>query len=31
VLDGAHSIDDAVNGFLAGSLTLTADRVCLCH
>src|SRR5271165_4755965 len=30
VLDGAHSIDDAVNRFLAGSLKLTADRVCLC-
>jgi predicted Fe-Mo cluster-binding NifX family protein len=31
VLDGAHSIDDAVNGFLAGSLKLSGDRVCLCH
>jgi predicted Fe-Mo cluster-binding NifX family protein len=31
VLDGAHSIDDAVNGFLAGDLKLSADRVCLCH
>jgi predicted Fe-Mo cluster-binding NifX family protein len=31
VLDGAHSIDDAVNGFLAGSLKLSADRICLCH
>jgi predicted Fe-Mo cluster-binding NifX family protein len=31
VLDGAHSIDDAVNGFLAGSLKLSGDRVCLCR
>ena len=31
VLDGAHSIDDAVNRFLAGSLKLSGDRVCLCH
>jgi predicted Fe-Mo cluster-binding NifX family protein len=31
VLEGTHSIDDAVNGFLAGSLKLSGDRVCLCH
>jgi predicted Fe-Mo cluster-binding NifX family protein len=31
VLDGPHSIDDAVNGFLAGSLKLTGERVCLCQ
>ena len=31
VLDGARSIDDAVNGFLAGSLKLSAGRVCLCN
>lgn len=30
VLDGPHSIDEAVNGFLAGSLALSSDRVCLC-
>jgi len=31
VLGAPHSINEAVNGFLAGSLSLTADRVCLCH
>jgi predicted Fe-Mo cluster-binding NifX family protein len=31
VLDGQHSIDEAVNGFLAGSLRLTSERACLCH
>src|SRR5271165_6453767 len=31
VLDGPHSIDEAVNGFLAGSLSFTNERVCLCH
>jgi predicted Fe-Mo cluster-binding NifX family protein len=31
VLAAPHSIDDAVNGFLAGSLTLSAERVCLCR
>jgi hypothetical protein len=30
VLDGPHSIDEAVNGFLAGNLALSSDRVCLC-
>ena len=31
VLDGPHSIDEAVNRFLAESLSLTGERVCLCH
>jgi len=31
VLGEPHSIDEAVNRFLAGSLSLTAERVCLCH
>ena len=31
VLDEPHSIDEAVNGFLAGSLSLSNERVCLCH
>ena len=31
VIDGPHSIDEAVNRFLSGSLTLSAERVCLCH
>jgi predicted Fe-Mo cluster-binding NifX family protein len=31
VLEGPHSIDEAVNGFLAGSLKLSGERVCLCH
>jgi predicted Fe-Mo cluster-binding NifX family protein len=26
-----HSIDDAVALYLAGNLTTTTDRVCLCH
>jgi predicted Fe-Mo cluster-binding NifX family protein len=29
VLEGPHSIDDAVNRFLAGSLKLGGERVCL--
>ena len=31
VLGEPHSIDDAVNRFLAGNLSLTAERVCLCR
>jgi predicted Fe-Mo cluster-binding NifX family protein len=31
VLGGPHSIDEAVNRFLAGSLSLSGERVCLCH
>ena len=31
VIAGGQSIDDAVNQFLAGSLALSAERVCLCH
>jgi predicted Fe-Mo cluster-binding NifX family protein len=31
VLSGPHSIDEAVNGFLAGSLSLSGDRACLCQ
>jgi predicted Fe-Mo cluster-binding NifX family protein len=31
VIAGPQSIDDAVNRFLAGSLTLSGERVCLCH
>jgi predicted Fe-Mo cluster-binding NifX family protein len=31
VIGGPHSIDEAVSGFLAGSLSLTGERVCLCH
>ena len=31
VLGEPHSIDEAVNGFLAGNLSLSSDRVCLCH
>jgi predicted Fe-Mo cluster-binding NifX family protein len=31
VLDEPRSIDDAVNGFLAGSLRFTGERVCLCR
>ena len=31
VLGSPHSIDEAVNRFLAGSLSLTDERVCLCH
>lgn len=31
VLAEPRSIDDAVNGFIAGTLSLTNERVCLCH
>jgi predicted Fe-Mo cluster-binding NifX family protein len=31
VLNGPHSIDEAVNGFLAGNLRVTGDRVSLCN
>lgn len=31
VVSAPHSIDEAVNGFLAGRLTLSEDRVCLCR
>ena len=31
VLGGPHSIDEAVNRLLAGSLSLSGERVCLCH
>jgi predicted Fe-Mo cluster-binding NifX family protein len=31
VIPGQGSIDDAVNGYLAGTLTVTDERVCLCH
>ena len=31
VVTGPHSIDQAVNQFLAGSLPLSDERVCLCH
>jgi predicted Fe-Mo cluster-binding NifX family protein len=30
ILDGPHSIDEAVNRFLAGSLSLTNEGACLC-
>ena|SRR5580698_1904598 len=30
ILDGPHSIDEAVNRFLAGSLSLTGEGACLC-
>jgi len=30
VLSAPQSISEAVNGFLAGNLSLTGDRVCLC-
>ena len=30
VLEAPHSIDEAVNRFLAGSLSLSNQRVCLC-
>ena len=30
VLEAPHSIDEAVNRFLAGSLSLSTQRVCLC-
>ena len=31
VVAAPRSIDETVNQFLAGELTLTNDRVCLCH
>jgi predicted Fe-Mo cluster-binding NifX family protein len=31
VLGGPHSINDAVNGFLAGNLSLSGDRACVCQ
>jgi hypothetical protein len=31
VIAGGQSIDDAVNQYLAGSLAISAERVCLCH
>lgn len=31
VIAGKHSIDDAVNQYLAGSLSTIEERVCLCH
>jgi predicted Fe-Mo cluster-binding NifX family protein len=31
VIAAGQSIDDAVNQYLAGSLTISAERVCLCH
>jgi predicted Fe-Mo cluster-binding NifX family protein len=31
VIAGGQSIDDAVNQYLAGGLTLSGERVCLCH
>ncbi len=31
VLADAMSIEDALAGYLAGTLRTTADRVCLCH
>jgi len=31
VIAGNHSIDEAVNRYLAGSLTTSDERVCLCH
>ena len=30
VIEGPHSIDQAVNQFLAGELALSGERVCLC-
>jgi len=30
VIEGPHSIDQAVNQFLAGELALSSERVCLC-
>ena len=30
VIGAPHSIDEAVNRFLAGSLSLSSERVCLC-
>jgi predicted Fe-Mo cluster-binding NifX family protein len=31
VLAGPMQIEDAAAGYIAGSLTTTTDRVCLCH
>ncbi len=31
VVAAGQSIDDAVNQYLAGSLAISAERVCLCH
>jgi len=31
VLAGVCGIDEAVSGFLAGTLATTGNRVCLCH
>jgi predicted Fe-Mo cluster-binding NifX family protein len=31
VLDGPHSIDEAVQKYLDGKLALSDERVCLCH
>jgi len=31
VIGGECSIDEAIKGFLAGNLSLTGERVCLCH
>jgi predicted Fe-Mo cluster-binding NifX family protein len=31
VIAGDHSIDEAVNRYLAGTLATTEERVCLCH
>jgi predicted Fe-Mo cluster-binding NifX family protein len=31
VIGERQSIDEAVNRFLAGSLSLSGERVCLCH
>jgi len=31
VIPGGQSIDDAVNQYLAGSLALSGERVCLCR
>jgi len=31
VIGGPYTIDEALAGFLAGNLNLTAERVCLCH
>lgn len=31
VAAGSHSVEDAVSGYLAGTLATTTERVCLCH
>jgi predicted Fe-Mo cluster-binding NifX family protein len=31
VVGDRHSIDETVNRFLDGSLTISGERVCLCH